>query len=106
MENRNRLPLRKRGSKTRGMQVGRLGRKTEQVIDDDMNRAADRIRRNPGEIKRFGPDALARERRISVQDNRKNFPEAAGVPEARLFGPRPADDDGVDSFEMAGFDAR
>src|ERR1700738_4066282 len=64
------LPLRNIGSKTGGMFLRRPSREADQIIYDDVQRAAHRIGFQVRKIQRFRPNALSRTRRVAVHHNR------------------------------------
>ena len=82
----------------------RIGREADLVVGDHVQRAAGRIPLERIEIQRLGDDALARERRVAVEEDRHRdrrivlpaAPRAVG-----LLGARAAFDDGVDRLEVA-----
>src|SRR5271157_690887 len=83
---------------------------TDQIIDDDVQSAADRISREVRKIQRFRPNALAGEGRVAVHHDGPDFVERfSGAIDlrtadtvARQFCARAAHGDGVDRFEVAG----
>ena len=82
-----------------------VGRESDLIVEDDVDRSAGRITVQPREIERLGDDALARERGVAVQQHRKRDVDvvfggrAAAI---RLVRPRAAFDHRIDGFEMAG----
>src|SRR2546427_4000213 len=109
VENGNGLALGHVRGKARRMFLDRLRCKADEVIHDDVNRAANGVGPQVREVKRFRPDALARESRVAVHDDGNDFVQrflrtvdvrpAQAV--ARLLGAGPADRDRIDSFQMA-----
>src|SRR5260370_40154806 len=82
------------------MQLRRRGRKAKEIIDDDVDRAADRIGSQPCKLERLGQNSLAGKRGVTVQHDGKNFCPAAAA-NAVLLGARASDRDGINSFQMA-----
>src|SRR5258708_31346608 len=91
------------------MFVDGLRCEADEVVHDNVNRAAYGVGAQVREIERFRPDALSRECRVAVHDDGnyfvQSFPGAIDVSSAQaaacLFGARPADGDRIDSLEMA-----
>src|SRR6266404_3495776 len=96
----NRLTLRNIRSESRGMLLLRPRGKADQVVDDDVDRAAHGVSMQISQIERFRPDALARESGVAVHDDGHNFGGAAYAV-ACLLGASAADRDGIDGFQMA-----
>jgi hypothetical protein len=99
------------GGEARG--VGLLGNRgeAEQVIDDDVDGAADLEAGERSEDQAFGQDSLAGEGGVSVHDDGEDLVAAGLVgairiarrlADAGLFGARAAEGDGIDRLEMAG----
>ena len=101
VEDGNRLAARDAGGEARGVLFDIAGGESEQIVDDDMNRAADGIAGKVGVIHGFGEDALSGESGIAVNQEREIF-FASAFAGAVLLGARAADGDGIDGFEMAG----
>ena len=51
--------------------LARRRREPELVVGDDVDRAAGVVAGEPRQVQRFGDDALARERRVAVNENRQ-----------------------------------
>jgi len=81
----------------------------DEVVHDDVDRAAHGVSPQVGEIERFRPDALAGESGVAMHhdgdDLVRSFPRTVKVgaaqPVTRLLGARAADCNGIDSFQMA-----
>ena len=101
VENRNRLPARDAGGEARRVFFEVAGGESEQVVDDDVNGATDRVAGKVGVIHGFGEDALSGECGIAVDKQREIF-FASAFAGAVLFGARAADGDRIDGFEVAG----
>ena len=101
VEDGNRLAARDAGGEARGVFFGVAGGEAEQIVDDDMNRAADGVAGQVGVVHGFGEDALSGERGVAVHEERKIF-FASAFAGAILLGASAADGDGIDGFEMAG----
>src|SRR5260370_4899029 len=90
------------------MLLNRLGRESDEVIHDDVNRAANGVSPQVGKVKRFRPNALACESRVAMHDNGNNFVQcfARTVDEgstqavARLLRARAANGDGINGLQM------
>ena len=100
MENGNRQPLGEVRGKTGRVRFFGVGGKAEQVVYDDLDRASDVITGDAGEVEGFGPDALAGEGRIAMQDHGQNGAFAV-FPSTLLAGTGTAHHHGIDRFEMA-----
>src|SRR5260370_10978767 len=91
------------------MLLNRLGRESDEVVHDDVNRTANGVSPQVGKVKRFRPDALARESRVAMHDYRNHFVQRfAGTVDvgpaqavARLLGARAANGDGINGLQMA-----
>ena len=57
------------GGEARGVGLFGLGGEAEEVVDDDVDGAADGVAVDAGEIEGFGPDALAGEGGVAVDDD-------------------------------------
>src|SRR6201997_4480034 len=77
------------------------GSEAEQIVDHDVNRAADRVPRKIGVVHRLGENALSRKGCVAVDEQGKIF-FAAAFSGAILLSARAADRDGIDGFEVAG----
>src|SRR5438046_1311581 len=97
-------------SKARGMFLARRRGEADQIVHDDVNCPADRVRAQISQVQGFRPDALPGESGVTMHDDGNDFIESflravdvrAAQAVARLLGARPANGDGVDSFEVAG----
>ncbi len=78
-----------------------LGGETDEVVDDDVNAAADREALDFSKIESLGPDALTGESGVSVDGDGEDAVDAVGAP-AGLLGAGAPHGDGIDSLEMAG----
>ena len=74
-------------------------REPELVVHDDVHGAADVVARDLREVERLGDDALAGERRVTVDEHGQHG-VAGRVAEPVAAGPRHPLDDGVDGFEV------
>src|SRR2546427_3050095 len=101
VKNGNGLPLRQIGGEARGVEFhGRRG-EAEQIVYDDVNRAADGISGKSIQIERFRPDALTRKGGVAVQRDWQDTPPALRA-NARLFGTRAAHGHRIDCLQMTG----
>ena len=105
VENRNGLALGDIGGESRGVLLHRPRGEADQIVDDDVNRAADGVGLEVGEIQRFRQNSLARKRGVAVHHDGNNFVgvearRAAGI--AGLLCARAAHSDRIDGFQMAG----
>src|ERR1019366_6876561 len=89
------------GGEARGVRFFRLGGETDEVVDDDVDAAADRVALDAGEVEGFGPDALAGEGCVAVDDNGEDAVDAVGA-NAILTRSGAAHGDGVDGFKVTG----
>ena len=87
--------------KRAGVGLVGLGGETDEVVDDDVNAAADREALDFSKIESLGPDALTGESGVSVDGDREDAVDAVGAP-AGLLGAGAAHGDGIDGLEMAG----
>jgi hypothetical protein len=109
VEDRNALAASDAGSKTRRVLLRGTRGETDQIVDDDVNRSADRVCSKIRKIEGFRPDALAGERGVAVHDDGpdfvENFRRAIDVGTvnavASLLGAGASHGDGIDSFEVA-----
>src|SRR6202008_3514238 len=87
----------------------RTSGKADEVVDDDVDAAADGIGREIGEVQRFCPDALSGEGGVAVHHDGPNFVEGflgaidlrASARVAGLLGASAAHGHGIDGFQMA-----
>ena len=97
------------GSETRRMFLNRGRGEADEIVDDDVDGAADGVALEVGEIQRFGEDALAGKGGVAVHDDRPNFVErfARAIDDgpvgsaARLLCAGATHGDGIDGFQMA-----
>ena len=101
VEDGNRLAASDAGGEARGVLFGVAGGEAEEVVDDDVNRAADGVSGEVGVVHGLGENALSGECGVAVDEKRKIF-FAATFPGAILLGAGAADGDGIDGFEVAG----
>ncbi len=101
VEDGNRLAAGDAGREARGMFFDVAGGESEEIVDDDVNGAADGVAGKVGVIHGFGEDALSGEGSISVNEKRDVF-FAAAFSGAVLFGAGAAHGDGIDGFEVTG----
>ncbi len=83
---------------------GGIGREADLVVGDDVERPAGRVAVDGVEVERLGDDALARERRVAVDQDRerdRRVVDAGSAGTIRLLGTRVALDDGVHRLEVA-----
>ena len=81
--------------------VGLLGRETNLVIHDDVERSADGVAIETHHVETFGHDSLAGEGRVAVHQERNDLLAILVVAES-LLRPRPSKYDRVHEFQMAG----
>ncbi len=84
--------------------LGWVGREPDLVVGDDVERPAGGVAVDRVEVERLGDDALARERRVAVDEDRerdRRVVDAASARPIRLLRPRMALDDGVDRLQVA-----
>ena len=84
----------------RRLGVLRRGREADLVVDDDVDGAAHAVAVELRHVERLGDDALAREGRVAVEQERQAA-RAAAVADAVLLGAHAALHDGVDPLEVA-----
>ena len=97
----NRLATGDAGREARGMHFAGAGSESDQIVDDDVNRAADGVTGKIGVVHGLRENALAGECGVAVDEQRKILARTI-FPGAILFGARAADGDGIDGFQMAG----
>ena len=109
VEHGNALALGDVGGESRGVFLNRWRGKSDEIVDDDVNRAADGVALEIGEIQCFGKNALACEGGVAVHDDGPNFVEccartiddrAIGAASS-LFCAGATHGDRIDGFEMA-----
>ena len=84
--------------------IGRVRGEPDLVVRDHVQRAAGRVAAEPLEVERLGDDALGRERRVAVDQDRERDTRVVRTGARRaigLLGPGQALDDGVDGLEVA-----
>ncbi len=88
----------------RGAPLGGIGREADLVVRDDVERAARRVAVDGVEVERLRDDALARERRIPVDQDRerdRRVVDAGASRAIRLLRSGMAFDDRVDRLQVA-----
>ena len=100
VQDRHTQHLRNRGGVDRrsGLPVGR--RKSDLVVDDDVNRAADGVARQLAHVECFLHDPFSSKRGVPVKQDAETM-VSLGVAFAVLPGPHAADGDRIDVFEVA-----
>ncbi len=91
------------GGEARAVGLFGIGGEAEQVVDDDLDGAADGEAVDGGEIEGLGPDALAGEGGVAVDDHGQSLFRGLGVAtgfSAVLTGAGAAHNDGVGGLEM------
>ena len=73
VKDRNRLPAGQLRRKTRGVLLAVQGGEAKQIVGDDVHRAAHGVALQVGQIQGLGHDALPREGRIAVDQQRQEF---------------------------------
>jgi hypothetical protein len=89
------------GREARGVGLLRLRGKSDEVVDDDVNAAADRVAVDAGEVHGLGPDALASEGCVAVDDDGQDAIDSVSAV-AILASAGAAHCHRVDGFEVAG----
>src|SRR5487761_114506 len=92
------------------MLLWRLRGESDEIVDNDLHRAADRVGFQIREIERFRQDSLAGKSGVTVHDDWPNLVEryARAIDDravhamSRLLGTGAAHGHGIDGFEMAG----
>jgi hypothetical protein len=84
----------------RGVLFARIGGESDQVVDDDVDGAANGVAGEVGVIHGLGGDALSGESGIAVDEQRQIFGLAAFTG-AVLLGAGAPDGDGIDRFKVA-----
>ncbi len=109
VEDGDREALGEVGGEAGGVGFAGEGGEAEEIVDDDLDGAADVVAVEGGEVEGFGPDALAGEGGVAVDDHGHNL--AAGFEEVGfgavfgetfLVGAGAAHDDGIGGLEVAG----
>jgi hypothetical protein len=105
VDDRNVEPLREVARVARRAPLLGVGREPDLVVRDHVQRPARRVAREALEVQCLGHDALGRERRVAVDEDRHRDPRvmiAVALAPIRLFRAGPPLDDGIDELEMAG----
>ena len=89
------------GAVAAGAGVSRRGGEADEVVDDDMDRTADGVAIEQGEIEGLGGDTLAGEGGVAVDLERDDAFSIDIAPEA-LLGAASAEDEAVDVLKVAG----
>ena len=76
------------GGEARGVGLFGEGGEAEQVVDDDLDGAADVVAVQGGEVEGFGPDALAGEGGVAVDDHGEDLAAGRGVVFAAMLARR------------------
>ncbi len=97
----NRQALGQIGREAAGIGIGRIGGKSDEVVDDDVHRSADVVAAQVGEVQRLRRDSLPRKGGVAVHENGQHF-EFAVAPDARLLGARAAQRHRIDRLQVAG----
>src|SRR5205085_5366629 len=87
--------------KTRRMEVARHGCEANEIVDDDVNRAANIVAVHAGIVQRLGPHALSGEGCITVNQKWEKL-RAATLPGAVLLSTRAPHRNRVNGFQMTG----
>src|SRR5262249_39356834 len=80
--------------------MARRRSKTNLIVDDEMDRAPGLISFEPGEAKTFGDDALTRESRIAMNEERQNFRAFHDIMQLVLFGAHLAENNRIDDLKV------
>ncbi len=83
----------------RGAREPRRGGEADLVVDDEMERAARAMPLQPGKAEALGHHALARKRRVAMEEQRQNF-RAALVVALILLGAHFAEHDRIDDLKV------
>src|SRR5215510_4576134 len=75
VKHRNRLALGDIGRESGGMFLRRSGGKADQIVDDDLDGAADGVGLEISKVERLRPDALSSEGGVAVHGDRPDFIE-------------------------------
>ena len=100
VEDRNRLTAGKLGREARGVLFTRAGGESEQVVDDDVNGAADGVACEIRVVDGLGQNTLACEGGVAVNEERQEFLCSIGA-SAVVLGARAAHGHRIDGFKMA-----
>ncbi len=84
----------------RGARVARIGGEADLVVDDEVERAAGAVTAQAREAEAFRDDALAREGRVAVDEQRQDLRALDDVVELVLLGAHLAEHDRIDDLEM------
>jgi len=99
VKDRDRQPFRNVGRKATRMELRRIGRESDQVVHDHVNRPADGVTRQAGQVERFRHDALTGERTIAMEHDRQ-YLQAILISESDLPRACAAEHHGVHGFEV------
>ena len=103
VEDRRLDHLRHVGWIRRGTRIARIGGEADLVIDDEVDRAAGAMALEARQAEAFGDDALARECRVAVDQQRHDGAAVVALAAVLvLLGAHLAEYDGVDDLEMRG----
>ena len=93
------------GGEARAVGLLGIGRESKEVVDDDLDGAADGEAFDFSKVEGFGPDSLPRVSGVAVDDHGEDLPEwrlVASLLGAVLTGAGAAHDDGIGGLEVAG----
>ena len=96
----NRLALGDVRSEPRGMLLLGACGESDQIVDDDVDRAAHGVRLKVSKVERLGPNTLPSESGVTVHHDGDDFGGAACAV-ARLLRANSADGDWINCFQMA-----
>ena len=105
VEDRDRQALGEVGGEARGVGLFRVGGEAEEIVDDDVDRAADVVAVECGEVEGFRPDALAGEGRVAVDDDGEDLAGSIGA-DAILAGAGAAHATGSTASRWLGLETR
>ena len=88
VEDRNRQPLRQVGREASGVGIARIGGEADQIVDDDVDGAANGVAAQIGKVQRLGGDALPGECGVAVHQDRQNLASYRRVPGASAWRER------------------
>jgi hypothetical protein len=101
VEDGDRQALGEVGGEPGGVRFLGLGGEADEVVDDDVDAASDRVAVDGGEVEGLGPDALAGEGCVTVDDDGQDAVSAVSA-NAILTRAGAAHGDRIDGFEVAG----
>ena len=93
------------GRVNRRARFGWRSRETDLIINDNMERPANRVSRKLRKIERFLNHAFARKSRVAVNEQRQAA-RALGVAVAVLLGARASHRDRIDKLQMTGVETK